>query len=201
MGLCQASGRGGIQGLQARRKGSPPPIPGSEDCRSPVRGPSRAQLAHCSAICLHPTDAQPLSLCGSGFVRGTPQGGYNQESDSPRLCNRPSAADAQVLQPGNPFLLALGHHTWGGGEHWRGVTRPLPRPGPRCGLGDNASPGSLCALNLPFSPTPGRTQTTPPTQSTMCSVSSRLRGEPGPRMCIWKAKISLGLGWGWRGLT
>lgn len=114
------------------------------------------------------------------------------------------------LQPQTPKSCSLGTRScwlWGttrgggGGKHWRGVTRPLPRPGPRCGLGDNASPGSLCALNLPFSPTPGLTQTTPPTQSTMCSVSSRLRGEPGPRMCIWKAKISLGLGWGWRGLT
>lgn len=120
--------------------------------------------------------------------------------------NWPSAPDAHGLQPGSPLLLdkrpaGFGAPHWDG-EHCRGATRPQPGPSP----GEGGTTGThlwvlptLCTSLL--SPARPIGNNTPP-QSTLCWVSTRLRGEPGPGMCIWKAKaISLGLGWGWRGPT
>lgn len=50
-------------------------------------------------------------------------------------------------------------------------------------------------------PPPGLSQTKPLPLGTMFRVSAQLSEEPGLGIRIWKAKISLGLGWEWRGLT
>lgn len=118
---------------------------------------------------------------------------------SPELCNPPSAADAQVLQPGNrlpPDILTDGFgvpHV-GRGALGRRFMLPHPVPAP---VVVGRIPGSSLSFDPPLPRQAYRKRHPHRRHPCVVFLSTQLGYEPGPGRRIWKAgEISLGLGCG-----